>query len=124
MLLRVKKGQENRLVVTLTELVNLLSPINWLFRFTNDQGSKEYALFLTDISTSSERFNLFVLEEGTDVTFTTLGDYKYQCYQMPDTNDTDHTRGTLVETGKAVVFVDDTATPTFTPTNNEAVFNG
>lgn len=89
-----------------------------------DQGGAEYLLFLTDISADTERYNLFILDEGTDITFTTEGDYKYQCYQMPDTDDTDHTRGTLVETGKAVVFEVDAANPTFTPTNNEAVFDG
>ena len=117
----LRKNQSNTFAVTLTELENLNVASNWLFRFRKDQSreSYEYLIFLTDTSPNTERYNQFDIVEGTDLTLP-LGDYEYRVYQMPDTNDTDYTRGTQVEIGKMRVIETPQNIPTFTP-NNEAL---
>lgn len=102
------------LALTLTEKANIELPINWLFRFVNEQSKKEYFCFLTDLSTSPKRYNLFNLYEGTDITLP-LGDYTYYVYQM-GTESEDYTTGIECEKGKARVFEDETITPTYTNT--------
>jgi len=117
----LRKNQSNTFAVTLSELENPNVASNWLFRFRKDQSreSYEYLIFLTDTSPNTERYNQFDIVEGTDLTLP-LGDYEYRVYQMPDTNDTDYTRGTQVEIGKMRVIETPQNIPTFTP-NNEAL---
>jgi len=117
----LRKNQSNTFAVTLSELENPNVASNWLFRFRKDQSreSYEYLIFLTDTSPNTERYNQFDIVEGTDLTLP-LGDYEYRVYQMPDTNDTDYTRGTQVEIGKMRLIDTPQNIPTFTP-NNEAL---
>ena len=124
MTLLITQGATKNLVVTLSELSDPLTPLNWLFRFISDQTQKEYLTFLTDISTDTERYNSFTFIEGTDLTFDTLGDYGYYAYQMPDTDDTDYTRGTLVEVGKVRVIGTEVVNPAYDTTLNEDAYNG
>ena len=109
MMLIINENQTNELTVTLCELaVDTLPLDNWLFVFVKDEGEDEYKIFLTDISPNKPRYNLFELIEGTDVDFQRAGDYGYKVYQMPDQNDTDESRGHLVEEGKArVKFIEE-----------------
>lgn len=110
----LQKSQTNKICLTLSELENPTSPINWLFRFTLDQEENyEYLLFLQDISAFPQRYNLFELIEGTDVTFKFIGDYGYEVYQMPNNTSTDFTLGLLVENGKMRLLETEVATPTF-----------
>lgn len=111
-------------MVTLTELSDLLTPLNWLFRFISDQSEREYLTFLTDVSEATERYNSFPFTEGVDITFEEAGDYKYEAYQMPDTNDTDYTRGTLVEVGKVRVIDQEAANPAYNAEGNNNVYTG
>jgi len=126
MTILINKESQSTFVVTLTEAADSLVALNWLFRFNRDQGDREYLLFLTDVSPHPKRYNEFVISEGTetgdDVEFINTGDYKYRVYQMPDTDDTDYTRGTLVETGKARVIETEAARPAFAPTTNPNVY--
>ena len=124
MTLLITKSETKNLVVTLSELVDLLTPVNWLFRFINDQTQREYLTFLTDESEATERYNSFPFTEGVDITFSELGDYAYYAYQMPDTDDTDYTRGTLVEVGKVRVIDTAIVTPAYDATLNEDVYTG
>lgn len=110
----IQKSQTNKICLTLSELENPSLPINWLFRFTLDQEDNyEYLLFLEDISLFPQRYNLFELIEGTDVTFKFIGDYGYEVYQMPNNTSTDFTLGLLVENGKMRLLEMEVATPTF-----------
>ena len=114
MLNLIEKGNLNQIALTLTEKSNSELAINWLFRFVNEQSKKEYFCFLTDLSTSPKRYNLFNLYEGTDITLP-LGDYTYFVYQKTVLNE-DYTTGIECETGKARVYEDETITPTYTNT--------
>jgi hypothetical protein len=119
------KNQSNQFALTLSELANESEPSNWLFRFRKEQSksSYEYLLFLVDESTNTERYNLFTLIEPTDVDFPLTGDYEYEVYQMPDTNDTDYSRGTRVEIGKMRLLTAATVTPTFTPNIEQTIYD-
>lgn len=114
MFVTIEKGNLNQIALTLTEKSNSELAINWLFRFVNEQSKKEYFCFLTDLSTSPKRYNLFNLYESTDITLP-LGDYTYYVYQKTVLNE-DYTTGIECETGKARVFEDATITPTYTNT--------
>ncbi len=114
MLSLIEKESLNQIALTLTEKSDSELAVNWLFRFVNEQSKKEYFCFLTDLSTSPKRYNLFNLYEGTDITLP-LGDYTYFVYQKTVLNE-DYTTGIECETGKARVYEDETITPTYTNT--------
>jgi hypothetical protein len=114
MLSLIEKASLNQIALTLTEKSDQELAINWLFRFVNEQSKKEYFCFLTDLSTSPKRYNLFNLYEGTDITLP-LGDYTYYVYQM-ETESEDYTTGIECEKGKARVFEDEIPTTTYTNT--------
>lgn len=100
----ITKNTLNKVCLTLTEKAVVGEGSDWLFVFSKEQASIEYKFFSTDISTVVQRYNLFEITEGVDVTIKDLGDYDYWIYQMPDTDDTDETRGNLVEVGKCKVL--------------------
>jgi hypothetical protein len=114
MFVTIEKESLNQIALTLTEKSNPELAVNWLFRFINEQSKKEYFCFLTDLSTSPKRYNLFNLYEGTDITLP-LGDYTYFVYQKTVLNE-DYTTGIECETGKARVYEDETITPIYTNT--------
>ena len=123
----LNKGQSNVIVVTLTELKNEALPDYWLFVFSLDQaqGDEEYTyrIQLTDTSTSTNRYNLFTLVEGVDITFDLEGDYKYQVYQMPNNLSTDETEGELVETGKMRLIGIDVPDSVYSVSTNTSIYN-
>ena len=120
----LRKNQSNTFAVTLNELANPNVSYNWLFRFRKEQSkeSYEYLIFLTDDSPNTERYNQFDLVEGTDLTMP-IGDYEYRVYQMPDTNDTDYTRGTQVEIGKMRLIETPNVIPTFITNNENPIYD-
>ena len=117
MTLKIHAQQLNKLAVTLSELKNENLPNNWLFNFVHDQSEKQYFIYLNDQATieEQERFNLFFLDEGTDLTFDYEGDYHYFVYQMPDGGSFDTDEGQLVEQGIAIVKRDQEIIPEFEP---------
>ena len=120
----LNKNQSNQIALTLSELVNVNVASNWLFRFVLEQEkSYSYLKFLIDENSNFERYNLFTLDIPTDIDFKFKGDYTYYVYQMPDTNDTDYTRGTLVEFGKMRLLDTVVVTPTFTPTTDTPIYD-
>lgn len=123
-MIQLQQNQLNQtIVVTLSELKNPLIASNWLFVFTLEQDdSYVYKLFLNDISTNVARYNKFIIDLPTDVAFKFLGDYQYECYQMPDTNDTNQLRGELVEIGKMRLLENSIIIPTFTPNTNTNIY--
>lgn len=120
----LRKNQTNTFAVTLNELANPNVAYNWLFRFRKEQSkeSYEYLIFLTDDSPNTERYNQFDIAEGTDLTMP-IGDYEYRAYQMPDTNDTDYTRGTQVEIGKMRLIETPNVIPTFITNNENPIYD-
>lgn len=126
MTLLFRKSELNQIPVTLKEKADANLPNNWLFRFVHDQSEEESLIYLTDQATDEqqERFNLFNLTEGTDLTFTYNGDYHYFVYQMPDGGSEDYSTGLLVEQGIAKVIGTASSVPSFEPTTSKAVYNG
>ena len=115
----------NQIAVTLEELKSDLLPDNWLFRFVLDQDdSYEYLIYLTDVSPSPARYNLFDLDEGIDVDFKFVGDYLYEVYQMPNGGSLDYTQGVKVENGKMRLIENPApTTPTFTPNTETPIYD-
>ena len=104
MTLKILKDQSNVLVLTLSELANPNVANNWLFVFTREQNNQVIdAIFLDDISNSTDRYNEFLLVEPTDIEFPSLGAYQYEVYQMPNTDSTDYSNALRVEIGKVLV---------------------
>ena len=124
MTLKIHAQQLNKLAVTLSELKSENLPNNWLFNFVHDQSEKQYFIYLNDQATieEQERFNLFFLDEGTDLTFDYEGDYHYFVYQMPDGGSFDTNEGLLVEQGIAIVKRDQEIIPEFQPITNAPVY--
>jgi len=110
----LKKNQLNRFALTLSELALPDLPNNWLLRFVDEQSeSYEYLVQLPDVAPpNQDRYNMFVLIEGLDLTFDVLGDYQYFAYQMPD-NTIEWRKGHEVERGKMRLIDVPQPVPTF-----------
>ena len=104
MTLRLQKNELNLIVLTLKELQTLDSPY-WLFVFRNEENLINYqSILLTDLSTSTERFNEFELTLPTDLDLK-QGDYIYKVYEQTSNSNLDpDLADNLCETGKALVI--------------------
>lgn len=96
------KDEINTIVLTLTEDTTITEPY-YLFVFQNefDLDSNKIYWLGTDTSDYKNRYNLFTLEEGVDVTLV-KGQYIYKVYESsvpPEGED----GLTLVEEGRMVV---------------------
>jgi hypothetical protein len=101
------KGQKNTFALTLTENSTLLTP-TWLFVFENEFNKESLPIYWVGVDTSPyvNRYNLFTLEEGFDLTLI-IGQYTYSVYESPvpivvDPN-TNANGLNLVEEGRLVV---------------------
>jgi hypothetical protein len=105
------------MIVTVTELVNPLLPINFLFVFALEQSQGEdsyvYKRQFENVSTSTIRYDEFILNEPADIDFQFEGDYSYKIYQMPNAESTDETEGELLEQGKMRLKAVAETAPTF-----------
>ena len=102
------KGVLNRVVLTLNENSNLVSPF-YLFVFENefDTATDPIELYLANISTSTNRYDLFLLTEGTDVTLKE-GQYTYKVYESAtEPTEIADTTGDVIEEGRMVVSIDE-----------------
>lgn len=100
---KITKNQQNKFVLTLSELASEDLPNNWLFVIKREQTNEEiFRGQLEDVSPSPNRYNKFVFTEGSEgeIDFGLKGDYEYNCYQMPDQESTDEIEGIHVEIGK------------------------
>jgi hypothetical protein len=121
----ITKNSLNQIALTLTELEDSSIDINWLFRFVHEQGKSEILVYLSDLNSSFSRYNLFHLLEGTDATFTKLGDYIYEVYQMPDGGSLDYSLGLRCEIGKMTVKDSIIVVPnSFEPTKQANIYGG
>lgn len=98
-MIHLTKGEASQVVLTLKEKTTLTSPV-YLLRFVNDTDKTEYAFISADISQYPNRYQLFAITEGVDVTLPLTGLYTYYVYEQTGSS-LDYTQATgLVETGK------------------------
>ena len=103
----IEKGVINQFVLTLTEVTTVPTPHD-LFVFTNEMNTTSTPQLFTSADTSAypERYNLFTLDEPTDITLL-KGQYVYQVYEsstpfvLPLT--IAQTTGVVIEEGRMVV---------------------
>ena len=121
----IRKGETNKIVVTLSELTTIAPPY-YLFRVVDDIDKTEYAFVLEDISIYGQRYNEFELIEGETVEFENLGFYHYYIYEQDNNTNLDYTlAGGLVELGKLkVVGATTNPTQSFNATDEYKSFNG
>lgn len=104
----IDKDSENKIVLTLTESSTLSNP-NYLFVFQNEYDTDATAqeLYLPDTSTATDRYNLFVLNEGTgtgDDIELDKGQFTYTVYEAVGVPTTvSDTTGVIIEEGRMVV---------------------
>jgi hypothetical protein len=77
----IDKGEVNSIVLTLTEVSTLSTPY-YLFVFENEMDTTDAPILFTTLDTSTwkERFNLFLLDEPVDVVLV-KGQYRYSVYE-------------------------------------------
>lgn len=103
----LEKDELNLVALSLTESSSLVNP-NFLFVFENEFDTEDDPLYFTtpDISTRKNRYNLFSITEGTDITLV-KGQYTYQVYEsniIP--TDISDTTGICLEEGRMIVSSD------------------
>jgi len=98
----IEKGEVNTIVLTLTEDTTIPEPY-YLFVFQNEFNKESNKIYWigTDTSQYKNRYNLFTLEEGEDVTFV-KGQFTYSVYESAVPPE-DETGLTLVEEGRMLV---------------------
>jgi len=100
----IEQGTENDIILTLTESATIVLPV-FLFKFTWETDLDIAPLYWigTDLSNYTYRYNQFLLDEGTDVTFR-LGQYVYEVYEdATGSTPVDETGLTMIEEGRMVV---------------------
>lgn len=108
--------------MTVTELTTLANP-EYLFEFIEEQSDEKSYCILTDISTSTTRFNEFSITDGVDVTFPLDGFYTYNIYEQPNgTGTLDPTGLNRVERGRAHIYVIDAKRSEYTTTETNSVY--
>ena len=103
----IKQGVINQFVLTLTEVTTIPTP-HYLFVFTNEMNTTSTSQLFTSADSSAyhERYNLFTLDEPTDITLL-KGQYTYEVYEsstpfvLPLT--IAQTTGVVIEEGRMVV---------------------
>jgi len=93
------QGVINQFVLTLSEVTTVTTP-HYLFVFTNEMNTTSTPQLFTSADTSAypERYNLFTLDEPTDIALL-KGQYVYQVYE----SSTAQTTGVVIEEGRMVV---------------------
>jgi hypothetical protein len=76
-MLLLTKGESKNWFLTLTEKVTIANP-KFLFSVTHRQTEKTYNFLLTDISSFTDRYNKFAINENTYNFFE--GEYNYVVY--------------------------------------------
>jgi hypothetical protein len=110
----INKGQNNTIVVTLSEKTTLSSP-TYLFKFTNDVTGDIVRFIAQNTSDYTYRYDKFLVTE-TDGTLNLTsgvielspsGFWSYQIYEQTSTTNLDENLSTgIVETGKVKVIGD------------------
>ena len=98
----INKNSTNEVVFTLSEKTTL-SNVYYLFEVIDDQSNDKYYFVLSDTSTNKERYSLLTIIEGTTVTFTNIGFYKYNVYEQTSSSNLNPNGLNLIENGKLKV---------------------
>lgn len=98
----LEKDTVNTFVLTLTEVTTISNPY-YLFEFEDEFDTSSNPIYWIGADTSQwpSRYNLFTLEEPTDVELV-KGQYKYKVYESP-TSTLDPTGLNMIEEGRMVV---------------------
>ena len=126
----IQKNTVNTCVFSLAEKTTL-TPVYYLFEFTNSQDDTILTFTATDISINKLRYNEFEIEETASedrltgkITLDLLGSYTYSIYEQSSaTNLVVANAGGLVEIGRIDVKGTVAEDETFTETRTIAVFN-
>ena len=100
----LEQGEINKVILTLSEVSTLANPF-YLFVFTNEMDTTSTPVLFTTLDTSAytNRYNLFLIDEPTELTLT-KGQYIYEVYEstiIPVT--IEDTTGIVIEEGRMVV---------------------
>jgi hypothetical protein len=94
--------------------VTISSP-EFLFQFTEEQSHTSVFAILPNTSLSISRYDEFTVVDGVDLTFPIDGFYTYNVFeQASGSGNLDPVGLTLVETGRAHVYLIDTAPNEYT----------
>lgn len=85
-MLLITKGESKNWILTLTEKVTIANP-TFLFSFKNRVTELESNVIITDISAYKERYNKFVVTEGSTFDLD-CGEYNYYVYAQTSTTNT------------------------------------
>lgn len=99
----IKKGEANKICLTLSESITLVSPF-FLFAFYSefDPTAEPIVIYLEDFSTFTERYNIFLFTEGGEVELDE-GQYRYEVWEAEsEPTDLEDCVG-IVEQGRMVV---------------------
>jgi hypothetical protein len=98
----LEKDSVNSFVLTLTEVATIPDPY-YLFEFEDEFNTAPEPIYWqgTDTSPWTSRYNLFTIDEPTDIDFV-KGQYRYKVYQSSEPT-TDPTGLTMIEEGRMVV---------------------
>lgn len=108
-MIKLQRDATTTFVTTVTESTTLANP-EYLFEFIEEQTDESYFCILADTSLYPTRYNEFTITDGSDLNFPIDGYYTYKIYEQPDgTGTLDPTGLTIVEKGRAHVYVTDTA---------------
>lgn len=103
----LNQGVVNQFVLTLSEVTNVTTP-HYLFVFKNEMNTTSTPQLFTSADTSAypERYNLFTLDEPTDISLL-KGQYIYEVYESSTPFilplDISQTTGVVIEEGRMVV---------------------
>jgi len=98
----LEKDTVNTFVLTLTEVTTISNPY-YLFEFEDEFDTTANPIYWQGVDSSSwpSRYNLFTIDDPTDIDFI-KGQYRYKVYQSP-TPTVDPTGLTMIEEGRMVV---------------------
>jgi hypothetical protein len=112
-MIQINKASINTVVLTLTEKVTLPSP-KFLFEFKNDQTNELIYFIAADVSSYTDRYNKFLIEETATenlligkVELSLTGFYSYRVFEQTSTTNLDPALSdntTPLEYGKVLVI--------------------
>lgn len=127
----IERGQENVVVLTLTEKCTMINPV-FLFEFRNDSHSPAVYFIAQDVSEFPERYNKFLITEkeepnlfNGEVELRLEGFYHYTIHELINPTLDPEASVTVLEKGKVKVTGTETprVEPTYSPEEN-IVYNG
>ena len=120
-MLQIDKAESKDWILTLTEKVTI-SPAYFLFSFTHRLTNKTTNVILTDISSYPDRYNKFLVVEGTSFTLDE-GELMYRVFaQTSPSNTNPNLADELVEQGLLKVYAAASNPTEYTPTLIEKIY--